>query len=521
MKSLFHRTSRAPRVFLTWLLASATLGGIYVLLTISGGGMQGHLEVVTSITLGVALLATPIFWWLKVETTPTPTPTGLSRFDSQERLHELIDNLPAIVARFDVHEKCLFANQSALRIQGLTEDQAVGRYLGEALPAAAYALYAEHIPIVMAGQRTAFEGTDVRNGKLVHFLVTLVPERDAHDTVIGFFLMTSDITAVKQAQNEVRRSEARLRAITDNLPVMICSIDTRGLLQFVNKTFELRTGVSAEAAVGRPFRELIGETSYLQAERAINSALGGTRSQFEVATDLEGTLRYWQGLCVPDIDLQGIVTCVYALLTDITTVRKSELNMTALALTDALTGLPNRRHLDERLPDALAQAHRQAKGFALLFLDIDHFKQINDQHGHAVGDAVLTEFARRLRLAVRSSDCVARYAGDEFVVVLEGIGARQSAEHVATEILAKVREPMHVAELALGVTTSIGVTYLSPGLHAEAQTLLDAADQALYQSKAGGRNSFSTCDVGTSTPATGCAPTFVHASEQVPTVRDL
>ena len=496
--------STSARAFFAWLLASALLGSLDFGLATCGLSLSSLFRTSVTVALAVCLLSAPILWWLSIRTSRAPTLGSHSRHDSQERLHELIDNLPAIVARFDGEQRCLFANQRALQIQGLT--QAVGRRLGEALPAAAYAPYAQHIPIVMAGHRTAFEGSDVRGGKSVHYLVTLIPERDARGTVIGFFLMTSDITAVKHAQSEVRRSEARLRAITDNLPVMICSIDTRGLLQFANRTFEVHIGVAAEAAAGRPFRELIGEPSYLQAEAAIDGALRGRRSQFEVATDLEGLRRYWQGLCVPGIDSHGVITCVYALLTDITTVRKSELNMTELALTDALTGLPNRRHLDEQLPGAFTHARRLTSGLALLFLDIDHFKHVNDQHGHAIGDAVLTEFARRLRIAVRSSDCVARYGGDEFVVVIEGVGVRLYGEQVAAEIVQTMQQPMRVGDLTLAVTTSIGVAYLAPGGLAEAQLVLDAADHALYQAKASGRNGFSTCEVGSSAGAISQTP---------------
>ncbi len=249
-------------------------------------------------------------------------------------------------------------------------------------------------------------------------------------------------------------------------------------------------------AVGRPFREVIGETSYLQAKSAIESCLLGERTQFEIAIDLEGARKYWQGLCVPDVDSQGVVSCAHALLTDITSLRKSELNMTALALTDALTGLPNRRRLAEQLPESLANARRLGLGTALMFLDVDHFKHINDHHGHAAGDAVLAEFARRLRAAVRASDCVARYAGDEFVVILDGVRTRQYGEQVSAAIVQAVHEPFSVDGLTLCVTTSVGVAYLPPGGLAEAQVLLDAADSALYQAKEGGRDRFATREIG-------------------------
>ncbi len=482
-------------VFFAWLLTSSLLASFGGALIAFGTSTPSNGRVALAVALGLCQLAVSMRLWRSIRPVRSAAAASHPRFDSQERLQALIDSMPALVARFDGAQRCLFVNRRALEIMGLTHGQAVGKCLRDVLPAEDYAMYVQHIPIVMAGQRTAFEGAGLRDGKAVHYIVTLIPERDMLGEVIGFFLMTSDITAVKLAQSEVLRSETRLRAITDNLPVMICAIDTQGRLQFANRNFEQRTGIAAPSATGRPLRDLIGEPFYKQAESAIESALGGTRSLFEAATDSDGTRCYWQGLCVPDIDSQGVVTCLYALLTDITALRKAELNMAELALTDALTGLPNRRRLDAQLPAALARARRLTAGFALLFLDIDHFKQINDQHGHAVGDAVLAAFAARLSAAVRSTDFVARYAGDEFVVILEGVATRQSGEQVAADIVRKVREPLQIDQLVLTVTTSIGVAYLEPGGLAEVQVLLDAADQALYQTKTRGRDDFTTCAV--------------------------
>ena len=509
MRTALPSSSVSTRVFSSWLLASAVLGAVDAGVTFFGLPLPAVLARALAASLWLGVLGAPILWWLGIRPTGASTTTDQILPGGQQPLLELIDNLPAMVARFDSEQRCVFANQRALQIQGLTQHQTAGRRLSDALPAEAYALYAQHIPIVMSGQRTAFEGVGMRDGKPAHYLVTLIPERDHRGVVNGFFLMTSDITAVKLAQSEVRRSEARLRAITDNLPVLICSIDPQGLLQFVNRTFETSTGVPAETAVGRPFREVIGETSYLQAQDAIVNCLLGERTRFEVAIDLEGARKYWQGLCVPDIDSQGVVSCAYALLTDITSLRKSELNMTALALTDALTGLPNRRRLAEQLPEALANARRLNLGAALMFLDMDHFKRINDQHGHATGDAVLAEFARRLRGAVRASDCVARYAGDEFVVILDGVRTRQYGEQVAAAIVNAMREPFSVGELTLNVTTSVGVAYLVPGGLAEAQDLLDAADSALYQAKERGRDRFATREIGS---ASGSPPAVETAA---------
>ncbi|WP_173346249.1 diguanylate cyclase domain-containing protein [Pseudoduganella dura] len=159
-----------------------------------------------------------------------------------------------------------------------------------------------------------------------------------------------------------------------------------------------------------------------------------------------------------------------------------------LARTDSLTGLCNRRMMESELDMALLRQRRSHAELGVAFLDIDHFKHINDSHGHATGDAVLVEFARRLRQAVRATDIVARYAGDEFVVVFEGLSSAEELAALATKILEAIRVPFPVIAEGLQVTTSIGLTLGRAGSTRE--SLLKCADEALYAAKAAGRNGF-------------------------------
>jgi diguanylate cyclase (GGDEF)-like protein len=180
--------------------------------------------------------------------------------------------------------------------------------------------------------------------------------------------------------------------------------------------------------------------------------------------------------------------------------RQAERRMAELALNDSLTGLANRRRFDERLPEALARARRQHSGTALLFLDVDRFKAINDTHGHAVGDAVLAGFARRLRKALRGTDFVARLAGDEFVAVLEGLHEAAEAELVAGKVVQAARRPLATPAGPLRITTSVGVAYLPPEVACSAEALLALADQALYRTKRQGRDGHA-CEVVQGQPA--------------------
>jgi len=166
--------------------------------------------------------------------------------------------------------------------------------------------------------------------------------------------------------------------------------------------------------------------------------------------------------------------------------RTAELN--ALLLRDVLTGLPNRRALMEALPEAMARASRSAMPAALLFIDMDGFKAVNDTHGHEEGDELLRQFGARLAAAVRMTDLVARLAGDEFVVVLEMLASPGDAEDTARKLLARIREPYSLRTTDVTVGASIGVALFAPADKPDLDAWLARADHAMYAAKRGGKN---------------------------------
>jgi len=166
--------------------------------------------------------------------------------------------------------------------------------------------------------------------------------------------------------------------------------------------------------------------------------------------------------------------------------RTAELN--ALLLRDVLTGLPNRRALMESLPEAMARASRSAMPAALLFIDMDGFKAVNDTHGHEEGDELLRQFGARLATGVRMTDLVARLAGDEFVVVLEMLASPGDAEDTAHKLLACIREPYTLRTTTVTVGASIGVALFAPDDKPDLDAWLARADHAMYAAKRGGKN---------------------------------
>lgn len=292
-------------------------------------------------------------------------------------------------------------------------------------------------------------------------------------------------------------SEKRLRLITDNLPVLIAYVDRDERFRFGNATFERWFGVTPERLVGMTIAELMGEDAARQGAASLDGAFAGHSTTCQMRLQIQGAARVLEGVYIPDLQPDGSVAGVYALKHDMTHVKEVEEQLTRLARVDSLTGLANRRSFNETLQGVLARAVRHGRAPALAYLDVDHFKRINDSHGHGVGDEVLKEFGERLRACVRASDTPARLSGDEFVVILEEIGSREEAECIAAKIVAAMRAPFATGAGPLAVTTSVGVALWRQGLDEDG--LLAAADGALYVAKEGGRDRYV---VGELNPAT-------------------
>jgi diguanylate cyclase (GGDEF)-like protein/PAS domain S-box-containing protein len=408
---------------------------------------------------------------------------------SEQRLLDLMNNIPAMVGYFDMEERCLYANDTGLKSQGLERSELSGLTLRDVLGSANYAQHEPFVREALQGRRARLNGTVPFDDRPAHFQAHLIPDRVDGGAQRGFYLMTFDITALREAQLRQSRVENQLRAITDNLPVLIAYIDGRERYAFLNRTFKAWYGTDPATAVGREVVEVLDAELYARSCEPLRRALAGERVSFDLDTEVHGVRRSLHNLYIPDIEPDGRIAGLYALSTDVSALKAAERQMAMLARSDTLTGLPNRLRFDEALPQVLARARRSRMGVALLFLDVDHFKSINDTLGHAAGDAVLREFAARLRRSVRITDTVARLAGDEFVIALEGLHNDTEAQAVARSILLQVRRPFEIDGRALAVTASIGIAYYDPADgDIEVAALLARSDEALYGAKRAGRD---------------------------------
>ncbi|MFZ5586688.1 MAG: PAS domain S-box protein [Thermodesulfobacteriota bacterium] len=312
-------------------------------------------------------------------------------------------------------------------------------------------------------------------------------EQDAQGVPVKLVGAVQDITQRRRSEEQMRL----LARVFEHTVEGIVVTDALGRIQMVNRAFTQITGYSSVEAVGQDPRMLNSHRHpaefFAQMWRDLTDK---GHWQGEIWNRRKNGEAYPEWLTITAIkDAQGRTAHYVGVFHDITEAKRSQEQISYQAYHDALTGLPNRQLFNDRLKVALAQAQRRGRGLAVLFLDLDNFKHINDSLGHAMGDLLLVEAARRLVRWVRDEDTVARLGGDEFIMLLSAVGEPDAAGQVADRILESLSEPMQVGGQELYITASIGIT-LYPYDGGDPQTLVANADLAMYRAKSDGRNNY-------------------------------
>ncbi len=305
------------------------------------------------------------------------------------------------------------------------------------------------------------------------------------------------------AETSRRESEERLVLMANSVPALIAYIDRGQRFRFSNRTYGEWFGMPHEQMIGRTLREMFGAKLYGRVRDHVERVLSGHPVEFEYSLGEGESARFLQVAYAPHLDHAGEVVGFYELASDVTALNRAQQHqrrasrelatiaarLEFLAHHDPLTELPNRNMLQERLRQAVSLARRHHKQLALLFVDLDHFKNVNDSLGHSVGDDLLQLVAARLREVVRQEDMVARLGGDEFCIVVQDLNEPREAGTVAQKLLAELTEPYRVGGQDLYVAASIGIACLPNDGH-DMETLLKHADIAMYRAKSQGRGNF-------------------------------
>ncbi|MGH8706881.1 MAG: bifunctional diguanylate cyclase/phosphodiesterase [Burkholderiales bacterium] len=311
--------------------------------------------------------------------------------------------------------------------------------------------------------------------------------------VRGRALQLAENAKAMRAAEGLREQLAFIQQLIEAVPQPIFFKDTQGRYLGVNHAWERFFGIAREKFIGKTVFELYPEDPELaQKHHARDEQLfsnPGSQSYEAAIKDAQGELRQTIYNKATFSRMDGSVAGLIGTITDISEQRRVEEQVRHMAHHDALTQLPNRVLLQDRIGQAIAKAKRNGEVLALLFIDLDRFKAINDTLGHPIGDRLLQAVARRLLDCTRAADTVARIGGDEFVVLLGDLDRPDTARHVAQKVLDALSAPLAVDGHTLGATPSIGIAaYPSDG--EDVETLLRNADTAMYHAKREGRNNF-------------------------------
>lgn len=294
-----------------------------------------------------------------------------------------------------------------------------------------------------------------------------------------------------QAQQYSLAQLSKLSQAVEQTADAVVIINKEGQIEEVNPRFVELTGYGREEVIGREAEFLCLSQRDAESYRAILTGLkqGGSWKGELRQRARNGELHWSMTTLSPVRDGSGEITHFVSTSEDYTELRKAQDTIEQLAFYDPLTELPNRRLMIDRIQKAIEVARRDGSQVALMYMDLDKFKSINDSLGHRLGDELIKEVSRRLRDCVRAQDTVARFGGDEFTVLLTGVTELSDVVLMAEKILEKIQQPIHIDQHQLAVTTSLGIT-LFPGDCMDGETLLRNADLAMYHAKSLGRNNF-------------------------------
>ena len=300
--------------------------------------------------------------------------------------------------------------------------------------------------------------------------------------------------AIEQHLVAERRSAERLELALESSDQALFDYDVaNGRIHYSARASVLRGGPDEETTTAPgDMRKLVHRADLDTVLTEMKSVLKGDKPLFDVEYRIRHRDGSWPWIRsrgrVVERDADGRALRMVGTHADVSKRKAAEDSLRQRAELDTLTGLPNRALFDDRLAGAIERASRSGAGLALLFLDIDHFKGVNDTQGHPAGDALLQITAQRLLASVRSVDTVARLSGDEFTVILEGLGDPDDAERVAAKIVEAVRAPMRLGDVAINVSVSLGLALLEA--EDDPAGLLKRADEALYAAKRSGRDRY-------------------------------
>ncbi len=412
-----------------------------------------------------------------------------------EQLRLIADSMPAPIAYYDAESfRCVFATRPYALMLGLDQVSIVGRTFAEIIGAEAAERVRPYVETTLHERRAVvYERRLVRaDGSVSWIEVHLVPHLGADSAVIGCFVLVSDVTKERLAEQALRESEDRLAKFMQASAEGIL-FHKGGYITDANPAVCGLFGYSLEEVIGRHVNDFIAPE-----QRAKVSAIMSSAIRSEEAVLYESAVVDRQGTAIAvEIAARSLLRngehLRMAFVRDIRDRRAAQARIYHLAHHDALTGLPNRTAFLEQMAHHIDAAGRQGGQLAMLFIDLDDFKRVNDSLGHLAGDRLLQTAAARVSATLRATDLVGRFGGDEFMVMLPRAVDRNDAEEVACKLLAAIQSPMEVDGREISISASLGIA-MYPADGSTSMELLKHADGAMFLAKARGRGNYQFFD---------------------------
>jgi diguanylate cyclase (GGDEF)-like protein/PAS domain S-box-containing protein len=413
--------------------------------------------------------------------------------ESEARMRAIIKNEPECIKIIDAQGKLLDMNPAGLEmIEADSVDQVVGHHVLEVIAPEYREAYAGLLERVMAGEtmQMEYEVLGLHGGR--RLLEThAVPMQDNGKTI--HLAVTRDITERKKAEEKLHLAASVFTHAREG--IVITAAD--GTIIDVNDAFCRITGYARDEMIGKNPRILNskrqGKDFY---EEMWRNLIEKGHWYGEIWNRRKNGEVYPEMLTISSIlDSNGKTQYYVALFSDITTLKEHEYHLERIAHYDALTSLPNRTLLAERMKNAIALTSRHHRPFAVIYLDLDGFKEVNDTYGHDVGDQLLVALSSRMGHTLRRGDVLARLGGDEFVAVLLDLEDTSASIPWINRLLAAAAKSVHIGDIVLKVSASLGITFFPQSDEVDADQLLRQADNAMYQAKLAGKNRYHIFDI--------------------------
>lgn len=390
----------------------------------------------------------------------------------EQQLQFVTDHVPVMIAHIDKEKRYVFVNHYYAKCYDYKAKDMIGMHTRDVFGVSGFIQLEPYMDMVLEGETLDFDMAVSKSSKgITHIHLNVVPNFDESGRVQGFLAAITDITARSKVEKALSDTSASFREIVARSVDAIIVLCEEGNVEYVNASAEIIFQRSAENFVGEHFGLPLIDSEFTEVDIFRQDKAPGIG-------ELHCVKCFWNGQAAKLI-----------MVSDITERKQAELKMIYLAHTDPLTGLANRTLLFEQFTDELKRVKRTGKYMAVMMLDLDKFKLINDTHGHKAGDNVLVESAQRIKDSLRETDIVARLGGDEFVVVVNNIDTIEAAMAVAEKITLRMQAPFIVANNECSITASSGIAiFPKDGLTLD--DLLANADAALLRGKSEGRNQF-------------------------------